>query len=56
MRISHVIGVLMLAAVIGSALTAAEDGAVKWTSDFEAAKKTAAEQNKMLFIEFTAEW
>ncbi|MCA8918172.1 MAG: hypothetical protein KDB32_03775 [Planctomycetes bacterium] len=56
MRTSHVIGALMLATVLGTALTAAEEGAVKWTSDFEAAKKTAAEQNKKLFIEFTAEW
>jgi hypothetical protein len=45
---------LLLAGLLAPALAAG--GAVKWTSDYEAAKKTAAEQKKRLFIEFTAEW
>ncbi|MCB9894367.1 MAG: hypothetical protein H6839_07955 [Planctomycetes bacterium] len=56
MRVSTAVGALLLAGLLAPALFAAEGGAVKWTSDFEAAKKSAAEQKKRLFIEFTAEW
>jgi hypothetical protein len=54
MRIANFAVALLLAGLLAPVLAA--DGAVKWTSDFEAAKKTATEQKKRLFIEFTAEW
>ena len=54
MRTSMVIAAMVLTGALAPALFAG--GAVEWTSDFEAAKKAAAEQKKQLFLEFTAEW
>lgn len=56
MRLNRVVGALLLAGLLAPALAAGEGAAVKWMSDFEAAKKVAVEQKKNLFVEFTAEW
>jgi len=54
MRTASLSVALLFAGLLAPVLAAG--GAVEWTSDFEAAKKTAAEQKKRIFIEFTAEW
>ena len=54
MRVANFAVALLLAGLLAPVLFAG--GAIKWTSDLEAAKKTAEEQKKKLFIEFTASW
>jgi thiol:disulfide interchange protein len=66
MRISALLGLLLLALVAAPTLSAQEAEAeeakaeeakgVQWTEDYSAALETAKSEEKLLFLEFTAVW
>lgn len=56
MRASFMIGAVALLLAVSPLMAGDSDTGVKWTKDYAAAKKLAADSNKRLFIEFTAEW
>jgi thioredoxin 1 len=59
MELIWVVGIMSLTA--GSVATRAEDaakehGPIAWTESLEAAKKTAAKEKKIIFVDFWATW
>ncbi len=54
----HFARALGLATVValGASLTAAEEGGIQWVKDMEAAKKAATESQKLIQLNFWAEW
>lgn len=50
-------GALALALVVAfGAVTARAEGGINWVSDLDAAKKQAAEQKRLILVNFWAEW